>query len=136
VLAMFAGALAGAQLLKTNLFISLVLAAGLAMLTGRVFVPAAVRVGNSSREMLAASIRGSRLTRHARRWSDRAVRYMSRQVQRDTVRGSRPPTSHMSARTPIGVVSRASTLMSPSCCSSKMLSLSMTALASELRRRL
>jgi uncharacterized membrane protein YoaK (UPF0700 family) len=45
VLAMFAGAVAGALLLKTHLFIPLVLAAVLALLTWLVYVPAAIRRG-------------------------------------------------------------------------------------------
>jgi uncharacterized membrane protein YoaK (UPF0700 family) len=45
VLAMFAGALVGALLLKTELFIPLTLAAGLALATWLVYVPAAVRLG-------------------------------------------------------------------------------------------
>jgi uncharacterized membrane protein YoaK (UPF0700 family) len=48
VLAMFAGALTGALLLKTSLFLPLVLAAALALLTGLVYVPTAMRLGRSS----------------------------------------------------------------------------------------
>jgi uncharacterized membrane protein YoaK (UPF0700 family) len=45
VLAMFAGAVAGALLLKTRLFVPLVVAAALALLTWLVYVPAAIRRG-------------------------------------------------------------------------------------------
>lgn len=45
VLAMFAGALCGALLLKTSLFAPLALAAVLALATWLVYVPAAVRLG-------------------------------------------------------------------------------------------
>jgi uncharacterized membrane protein YoaK (UPF0700 family) len=46
ILAMFAGALAGALLLKASLFVPLAVAAGLAVATWVVYVPAAVRLGS------------------------------------------------------------------------------------------
>jgi uncharacterized membrane protein YoaK (UPF0700 family) len=49
VLAMFSGALAGALLLKTDTFIPLAVAAGLALATWLVYVPAAVRLGTRGR---------------------------------------------------------------------------------------
>jgi uncharacterized membrane protein YoaK (UPF0700 family) len=45
VLAMLAGALSGALLLKASLYVPLVVAAGLALATWLVYVPAAVRLG-------------------------------------------------------------------------------------------
>ncbi len=45
VLAMLVGALSGALLLKTSLYVPLVVAAGLALATWLVYVPAAVRLG-------------------------------------------------------------------------------------------
>ncbi len=47
VLAMFAGGLAGALLLKVTLFVPLALAAGLALTTWLVYIPAARRLGGS-----------------------------------------------------------------------------------------
>jgi uncharacterized membrane protein YoaK (UPF0700 family) len=49
VLAMLAGALSGALLLKTSLYAPLVVAAGLALATWVVYVPAAVRLGRQPR---------------------------------------------------------------------------------------
>lgn len=48
VLAMFVGALAGALLLKTSIVLPLAVAAGLALLTWLIYVPAAVRLGTST----------------------------------------------------------------------------------------
>jgi uncharacterized membrane protein YoaK (UPF0700 family) len=45
VVAMLVGAVSGALLLKTSMFAPLALAAGLALLTGVVYVPAAIRLG-------------------------------------------------------------------------------------------
>lgn len=45
VVAMLAGAVAGALLLKTSLFVPILIAAGLALLTWLVYVPAAIRLG-------------------------------------------------------------------------------------------
>ena len=47
VVAMLVGAVAGALLLKTDLFVPLVLAAGLALITWLVYLPAAVRLGGN-----------------------------------------------------------------------------------------
>jgi hypothetical protein len=49
VMVMFAGAVAGALLLKVTLFLPLAVAAGLALTTWLVYIPAARRLGSSTR---------------------------------------------------------------------------------------
>jgi uncharacterized membrane protein YoaK (UPF0700 family) len=52
VAAMLAGAVSGALLLKTSLFVPLLIAAGLALATWLVYVPAAIRLGRRQASVL------------------------------------------------------------------------------------